>query len=49
VIGPRLTGDLSPIRIPKIVGWGPLQFIPPIVIGRGFRPEHVRTPDAHAS
>jgi 2-polyprenyl-6-methoxyphenol hydroxylase-like FAD-dependent oxidoreductase len=48
VIEPNLTGDLSPIRIPKIVGWGPLQFIPPIVIGRGFRPEHVRTPDVHA-
>ncbi len=48
VIEPYLTGDLSPIRIPKIVGWGPLQFIPPIVVGRGFRPEHVRTPDVHA-
>jgi 2-polyprenyl-6-methoxyphenol hydroxylase-like FAD-dependent oxidoreductase len=47
VIEPNLTGDLSPIRIPKIVGWGPLQFIPPIIIGRGFRPEHVRTPDVH--
>ncbi|WP_343600576.1 FAD-dependent oxidoreductase [Mycobacterium sp.] len=49
VIEPYLTGDLSPIRIPKIVGWGPLQFIPPIVVGRGFRPEHVRTPDIHAT
>lgn len=48
VIEPYLTGDLTPIRIPKIVGWGPLQFIPPIVVGRGFRPEHVRTPDVHA-
>ena len=47
-IEPYLTGDLSPIRIPKIVGRGPLQFIPPIVVGRGFRPEHVRTPDIHA-
>jgi 2-polyprenyl-6-methoxyphenol hydroxylase-like FAD-dependent oxidoreductase len=43
-----LTGDLSPIPIPKIIGRGPLQFIPPIVVGRGFRPEHVRTPDVHA-
>jgi 2-polyprenyl-6-methoxyphenol hydroxylase-like FAD-dependent oxidoreductase len=49
VIEPYLTGDLAPIRIPKIIGWGPLQFIPPIVVGRGFRPEHVRTPDAHAA
>jgi 2-polyprenyl-6-methoxyphenol hydroxylase-like FAD-dependent oxidoreductase len=47
-IEPHLTGDLSPIRIPKFVGRGPLQFIPPIVVGRGFRPEHVRTPDVHA-
>jgi 2-polyprenyl-6-methoxyphenol hydroxylase-like FAD-dependent oxidoreductase len=47
-VAPNLTGDLSPIRIPKIVGRGPLQFIPPVVVGRGFRPEHVRTPDAHA-
>ncbi len=44
-IQPHLTGDLSPIRIPKFVGRGPLQFIPPIFVGRGFRPEHVRTPD----
>ena len=43
-IGPNLNGDLSPIPIPKIVGRGPLQFIPPIAFGRGFRPEHVRTP-----
>ncbi|MBV9352291.1 MAG: FAD-dependent oxidoreductase [Mycobacterium sp.] len=49
VIEPYLTGDLSPIHIPKVVGRGPLQFIPPIVIGRGFRPEHVRTPDVHAA
>lgn len=47
-VAPNLTGDLSPIRIPKIVGRGPLQFIPPIVVGRGFRPEHARTPDVHA-
>ena len=46
---PYLTGDLSPIRVPKIVGRGPLQFIPPIIVGRGFRPEHVRTPDVHAA
>jgi len=46
-IEPNLTGDLSPIRVPKVVGRGPLQFIPPIAVGRGFRPEHVRTPDAH--
>src|ERR1700724_3761 len=48
-VEPNLTGDLSPIPIPKIVGRGPLQFIPPIIVGRGFRPEHVRTPDVHAS
>jgi 2-polyprenyl-6-methoxyphenol hydroxylase-like FAD-dependent oxidoreductase len=47
-IAPNLSGDLSPVRIPKFVGRGPLQFIPPIVVGRGFRPEHVRTPDIHA-
>jgi 2-polyprenyl-6-methoxyphenol hydroxylase-like FAD-dependent oxidoreductase len=49
VIEPYLTGDLTPIHIPKLVGRGPLQFIPPIVVGRGFRPEHVRTPDVHAA
>jgi 2-polyprenyl-6-methoxyphenol hydroxylase-like FAD-dependent oxidoreductase len=49
VIAPNLSGDLSSIRVPKIVGLGPLQSIPPIFVGRGFRPEHVRTPDAHAS
>jgi 2-polyprenyl-6-methoxyphenol hydroxylase-like FAD-dependent oxidoreductase len=48
-VEPHLTGDLSPIRIPKFVGRGPLQFIPPIVVGRGFRPEHVRTSDVHAA
>jgi 2-polyprenyl-6-methoxyphenol hydroxylase-like FAD-dependent oxidoreductase len=47
-IEPFLTGDLEPIRLPKFVGRGPLQFIPPIVVGRGFRPEQVRTPDVHA-
>jgi 2-polyprenyl-6-methoxyphenol hydroxylase-like FAD-dependent oxidoreductase len=49
VIAPNLSGDLSPIRIPRIVGLGPLQWIPPIFVGRGFRPEHVRTPDVHAA
>jgi 2-polyprenyl-6-methoxyphenol hydroxylase-like FAD-dependent oxidoreductase len=49
LIEPNLAGDLSPVRIPKIVGRGPLQFIPPIIVGRGFRPEHVRTPDVHAA
>ncbi|MDT7765961.1 MAG: hypothetical protein QOC63_5381 [Mycobacterium sp.] len=48
-VAPNLRGDLSPVRIPKFVGRGPLQFIPPIVVGRGFRPEHVRTPDIHAA
>lgn len=48
-VEPNLTGDLSPIKIPSFVGRGPLQFIPPIIVGRGFRPEHVRTPDVHAS
>lgn len=47
-IAPNLNGDLSPIHVPKIVGFGPLQVIPPLVVGRGFRPEHVRTPDVHA-
>jgi hypothetical protein len=46
-IARNLSGDLSPIRVPKIVGMGPLQAIPPILVGRGFRPEHVRTPDVH--
>ena len=49
LIAPNLSGDLSPIRIPKIVGLGPLRWIPPIFVGRGFRPEHVRTPDVHAA
>ena len=49
VIEPYLSGDLSPIHVPKVVGLGPLQFIPPIIVGRGFRPEHVRTPDIHAA
>jgi 2-polyprenyl-6-methoxyphenol hydroxylase-like FAD-dependent oxidoreductase len=49
LIAPNLSGDLSAIRIPKIVGLGPLQWIPPIFVGRGFRPEHVRTPDVHAA
>jgi 2-polyprenyl-6-methoxyphenol hydroxylase-like FAD-dependent oxidoreductase len=48
-IQPNLTGDLSPIQIPKFVGFGPLQSIPPIVVGRGFRPEHVRTSDVHTA
>jgi 2-polyprenyl-6-methoxyphenol hydroxylase-like FAD-dependent oxidoreductase len=49
VIAPNLTGDLSPIHVPRIVGFGPLQAIPPLFVGRGFRPEHVRTPDVHTS
>lgn len=48
VIAPNLSGDLSTISVPKIVGSGPLQAIPGILVGRGFRPEHVRTPDVHA-
>jgi 2-polyprenyl-6-methoxyphenol hydroxylase-like FAD-dependent oxidoreductase len=48
-IAPNLTGDLSPIPIPAIVGRGPLQFIPPIAFGRGLRPEHVRTEDVHTT
>lgn len=47
VIAPNLDGDLSPIPVAKIVGRGPLQIVPPIVVGRGFRPEHVHTPDVH--
>jgi 2-polyprenyl-6-methoxyphenol hydroxylase-like FAD-dependent oxidoreductase len=49
VVEPNLAGDLSTVQVPKIVGRGPLQFIPPILVGRGFRPEHVRTPDVHAA
>jgi 2-polyprenyl-6-methoxyphenol hydroxylase-like FAD-dependent oxidoreductase len=48
-VAPNLDGDLSPIRVPKIVGFGPLQAIPALLVGRGFRPEHVRTPDVHAA
>ncbi|MFC6126911.1 FAD-dependent oxidoreductase [Mycolicibacterium llatzerense] len=47
VIEPNLAGDLSPISVPSFVGKGPLQYIPPLLVGRGFRPEHVRTPDVH--
>ncbi len=47
-IKPNLDGDLSPIAVPRIVGRGPLQYLPPVIVGRGFRPEHVRTPDVHA-
>jgi 2-polyprenyl-6-methoxyphenol hydroxylase-like FAD-dependent oxidoreductase len=47
-IEPNLAGDLSPINVPSFVGKGPLQYIPPLLVGRGFRPEHVRTPDVHA-
>lgn len=48
VIQPLMDGgDLSPVKIPDFVGWGPLKFIPPIAVGRGLRPEHVRTPDVH--
>ncbi|RMI35243.1 FAD-dependent oxidoreductase [Nocardia stercoris] len=46
-IAPNLNGDLSPIRVPRIIGRGPLQYVPSIVVGRGLRPEHVRTPDVH--
>ncbi|MEM6104689.1 FAD-dependent oxidoreductase [Mycobacterium sp. 050272] len=48
-VAPNLSGDLSPIQIPKIIGWGPLQALPPILVGRGLRPEHVRTPDVHTT
>jgi 2-polyprenyl-6-methoxyphenol hydroxylase-like FAD-dependent oxidoreductase len=47
-IEPNLAGDLSPIQVPSFVGKGPLQYIPPVIVGRGLRPEHVRTPDVHA-
>ncbi|MGH3725890.1 MAG: FAD-dependent oxidoreductase [Mycobacterium sp.] len=48
VIEPLMNGgDLSPIRVPRFIGWGPLKFIPPIAVGRGLRPERVRTPDVH--
>jgi 2-polyprenyl-6-methoxyphenol hydroxylase-like FAD-dependent oxidoreductase len=48
VIEPVLTGDLSPIRFPFFVGRGPVKFIPPIAVGRGRRPERVRTRDVHS-
>jgi 2-polyprenyl-6-methoxyphenol hydroxylase-like FAD-dependent oxidoreductase len=48
-IARNLDGDLSPIAVPSFIGRGPLQYLPPIVVGRGFRPEHVRTPDVHAA
>lgn len=47
VIAPNLSGDLSPIKIPGFVGRGPLKFVPAVVVGRGLRPEHVRTRDVH--
>jgi 2-polyprenyl-6-methoxyphenol hydroxylase-like FAD-dependent oxidoreductase len=47
VIARNLNGDLSPMHVPSFVGRGPMQVIPPIVVGRGIRPEHVRTPDMH--
>ncbi|MUL44411.1 FAD-dependent oxidoreductase [Mycobacterium sp. CBMA293] len=46
-IEPNLAGDLSTIQLPSFVGKGPLQYIPPLIVGRGLRPEHVRTPDVH--
>ena len=49
IIGPNLGGDLSPIPIPKIVGRGPLRYIPAIMFGRGPRPEHVHTPEVHTA
>jgi 2-polyprenyl-6-methoxyphenol hydroxylase-like FAD-dependent oxidoreductase len=48
VIEPNLAGDLSPIRVPSFIGKGPLQYLPPLIAGRGLRPEQVRTPDVHA-
>jgi 2-polyprenyl-6-methoxyphenol hydroxylase-like FAD-dependent oxidoreductase len=48
VVAPNMSGDLSTISVPKFVGFGPLQAVPAILMGRGFRPEHVRTPDVHA-
>ncbi|KAA1428157.1 FAD-dependent oxidoreductase [Mycolicibacter arupensis] len=46
-IEPNLAGDLSTIQLPSFIGKGPLQYIPPLIVGRGLRPEHVRTPDVH--
>lgn len=48
IVAPNLSGDLSPIPLPGFVGRGPLQYIAPILFGRGLRPEHLRTPDVHA-
>lgn len=47
VVAPNLSGDLTPVAIPKIMNLPPLQAIPPLFAGRGFRPEHVRSPDVH--
>ncbi|MCW2557443.1 MAG: 2-polyprenyl-6-methoxyphenol hydroxylase-like oxidoreductase [Mycobacterium sp.] len=48
-IEPNLNGDLSQFRVPRFVGRGPLQYIGPTFVGRGFRPEHVRCPDVHTT
>ncbi|HEX7823833.1 MAG TPA: FAD-dependent oxidoreductase [Mycobacterium sp.] len=49
VIQPNLAGDLSQFRVPRFVGKGPLQYIGPTIVGRGFRPEHVRSPDVRSA
>src|ERR1700753_572594 len=46
-IEPNLAGDLSPVKVPKIVGRGPLQYIPPVIVGSGIRAEPRRKPDGH--
>ena len=49
----RVLGNPKPLTIPwplKLLGrWPMLRRIPARVLGVGFRPEHVRTPDTHAA
>jgi 2-polyprenyl-6-methoxyphenol hydroxylase-like FAD-dependent oxidoreductase len=50
IIAPSLAAQGSAIRVPffmRLLQWFPvLQRLPARLIGMGFRPEHVRTPDA---
>jgi len=50
VIGPMLARDRA-VQLPwqmKLLRWAPwLRRIPARIIGMGFRPEHIRTPESH--
>ena len=46
-VGMLLVLGITAALIHNTSNW-PL-IIPPIIVGRGFRPEHVRTPDVHAA